>query len=362
VSIELGHSYDFYCDESGNSGGDFWNKDQPVYVLAGWLVKKEERFKVDAFMKKSLQKYYPLSKELKAKDIMGSVKGTSFFQHFLHDIGQLCTPFFYLAEKRYLVAAKLVEAFLDPAHNENLYDEFTWLNVEKKNIAQTLYDKCPKTIDDYAELYKRPKINLLEQLRDTLISELESHNEHSLAEVIRGANAHLDDILWEEEYGIVSLPRRASKTINYPIFEALCTMIEHFARQKDIKKVRIIHDEIAQLQRAYTDTFNIHRNAGEMAFQYQDGTYSYTRFERIQTLRFGKSVMDPMIQAADLLAGLIAGLSVRILRGEKIQDDLKELGKAYLIGTLFVPDMHGIKIATSSSSRQFIISLKKGLD
>lgn len=357
----IGHIYDFYCDESGNSGGDFWNKDQPIYVLAGWLVKKESRFKVDAIVRECWKEYYPQSKELKSKDILDTSKGMMFLETFLGQIGQHCTPFFYLAEKRYLVAAKLVEAFLDPAHNENLYDTFTWLNKEKKNIAQTIFEKCPKAINDYCQAYKKPSLNLLEQLKETLVDELISNQEIRIAEIIKGATAYIDDILWGEEYSLTSMPKKAAKTVNLPVFEAVCNMVEHFGRQQGIKKIRLIHDDTAQLEKAYYGLFNIHRNAGEAVFRLQDGTYTYTRYESIQSLTFGNSVNVPMIQAADLLAGLISGISVRVIRGEELSDKMKELGKVHFLGTLLLESFHELKVATSSTSQELIRKLYQEL-
>ncbi|GIP37916.1 hypothetical protein J31TS4_11960 [Paenibacillus sp. J31TS4] len=359
----MGHAFDFYCDESGNSGGDFWNKDQPVYVLAGWLIKKEERFKVDGIVNKYKEKYYPYNKELKAKDIIETDKGAIFLVEIFTHVGQYATPFFYLAEKRYLVAAKLVEAFFDPAHNEQLSDDFTWLNKVKKEIAQKIYDKCYSTIDAYAELYKRPSLDLLHGLHETFVRELELKEESELANVVRGAIPHLDTILWEEEYGLTSLPKKASKTVNYPVFEALCNLLEHFARQQNIHKIRIFHDEIAQLEKAYLETFNIHRNAGKAIFQYQDGTYSYTHFDRIKTLRFAKSLEEPAIQVSDLLAGFISSICVRSLRGDYLNEKLKKLGMVYVIGHMLFPEInYGIKLATSSTSEQFIKKLKEDLE
>lgn len=38
---------DFYCDESGNSGGNYLDPQQPVFVLAGWSIGKNLRYRAD---------------------------------------------------------------------------------------------------------------------------------------------------------------------------------------------------------------------------------------------------------------------------------------------------------------------------
>ncbi|WP_440604609.1 DUF3800 domain-containing protein [Bacillus sp. GB_SG_008] len=37
-------NYDIYCDESGNSGGNYLDPQQPFYILAGWFVERNLKY------------------------------------------------------------------------------------------------------------------------------------------------------------------------------------------------------------------------------------------------------------------------------------------------------------------------------
>jgi hypothetical protein len=62
-----------------------------------------------------------------------------------------------VAEKRYVVAGKIVETFLDPAFNKTLRDGFTWDTLTKRELANTLMTRLPPDVlDRFAQAYREP--------------------------------------------------------------------------------------------------------------------------------------------------------------------------------------------------------------
>jgi hypothetical protein len=67
--------YKAYCDESGNTGARFYDLEQPVYVLASWLVPAEVIPMAEAAINQLRQNYYPDSSELHGTRLLSSARG-----------------------------------------------------------------------------------------------------------------------------------------------------------------------------------------------------------------------------------------------------------------------------------------------
>ena len=75
----------------------------------------------------------------------------------MQDFG--CVPVYVVAEKRYCVAAKIVETFLDPPFNPLLKTPFISDTISKQEIANTLYDGLPEDVlNGFAAAYRRPSV------------------------------------------------------------------------------------------------------------------------------------------------------------------------------------------------------------
>lgn len=104
--------HDLYCDESGNSGGNYLDPQQPFYVLAGWLIQKDQRFKVDGIVRRYLKEYYPEKTELKGAEILKSNQGQKIANQLFHEVGKLgCVPLYIIAEKNTVSLEKLLKHF-----------------------------------------------------------------------------------------------------------------------------------------------------------------------------------------------------------------------------------------------------------
>ena len=118
-----------YLDESGNTGTNMFDDNQPFYVYAGWLINKDDENKVISYIKESFSRVK--AQELKSINILKRYR-PQLYKFLLNSIEQGMHPFYFVFEKKHYVCCKIVETFFDYAHNSNVPRELTF-NFQKKN-------------------------------------------------------------------------------------------------------------------------------------------------------------------------------------------------------------------------------------
>jgi hypothetical protein len=102
-----------FCDESGFTGQDLLNPDQPYFGYSSVLIDPLEADEIVAQVKTD----YPLGKELKGSRMLSNSPGRKAAE-FIFDkvVGRSITV---VADKRYALAGKLYEYIFDPVVNGN---------------------------------------------------------------------------------------------------------------------------------------------------------------------------------------------------------------------------------------------------
>ncbi len=225
-----------YCDESGNDGPNYLEASAPFYVIARWVVP--EKAVVDAAVEiESLrQKHCRDATELKFKTFR---KKPSVVCETMTRLGQIgLVPIYVVAEKRYCVAGKIVETFLDPYYNNRLSMPFTYDLPTKQELANALYDRLSeKALRDFAAAYREPTQEGLEsalaaiaaECRHCVIAGILPVNKslHSLFDVLvrqvleAGGPRHAQPLaLHHEEDGLAAVIRRVDTQIVPPQLRA----------------------------------------------------------------------------------------------------------------------------------------------
>jgi hypothetical protein len=334
-------NYDVYCDESGNSGGNYLDPQQPFYVLAGWMIERGLKYRAENRISLFRKEHFPDKLELKGAEILKSNKGQALGNILLTELGQAnCTPFFIIAEKRYCVAAKMVEAFLDSEHNERVSPSFSWMNGLKKDIAQIIYDISESSIKKFAFAHKSPSLETLRDAQQTLITELYQNGYFQLAKAIEGSSKYMQHILEEEAYSMNAMPNKAMHSLNLPTFTAFLQLIEKFTRKQKIKKVRMFHDDTKQFKEAYPEAFNWYASIKKenVEFILQNGTTILSSLKSLQVFGLQESKNSLMIQGADVLASFINLYCTKTMLNKKISPELKKFGE-FLMGSLIANDL-----------------------
>lgn len=130
----------FYCDESGNTGVHWGDPDQPVFVHGGWMIPAIHQDALLAELPLIRQRHRLNAPELKWQQLARRANGSAVFRDIFQVIlANASVPFFHVMDKDYILAAKAVETFFDPAYNHFLPMAFTSAYNIKKDLAEHLF-------------------------------------------------------------------------------------------------------------------------------------------------------------------------------------------------------------------------------
>ena len=244
--------------------------------------------------------------------------------------------FFIVAEKRYCLAAKIVEAFFDNEYNDRVSTQLSWNNHIKKIIAEIIYNISEGSIEKFAEVHKSPSIANIKGAQIQLINEFRKNGYDQLAYAVEGSDNHLDKILEEETYTAIGMEKKALKTLNLPVFVSFIQLIEQFSRAIDFKKVRMIHDEVAQFQRVFPEIFEMYaKSKSKETLIFSNGAEMVFSTIKLRHFEMGDSKKHPLIQAGDILSSTLNSYLTKVNNHEGIEPELKDIGE-FIIGSILV--------------------------
>lgn len=146
-----------FFDESGNTGTNWLDNSQPFFVYGGWLIDKNK----EEFAKKRFTDIFSFSNatELKSKYILEKKKNVfwEFMQSFIYEINAI--PVFGIAEKKYMIAAKITETIFDCAYNPYVNEYLTFRSELKSALADCIFED-KELLNDFSELIARGTIDL----------------------------------------------------------------------------------------------------------------------------------------------------------------------------------------------------------
>lgn len=337
----------FYCDESGNSGPNYIDQEQPFYTLAAWSVPYARIVDTSVAVEQHRQKYWPQAHELKASNLLRSAKGKRGIMSLLGTLGRLgCVPIYEVLEKRYCVAAKIVETFLDPAYNPRVYNAFIPDSTTKQEIANTLYEKLSeRTLNRFAAIYRNPTLKGFESSLDEIVTSANANINSELATLLEGSREQLAEIA-EIEASACFLGNMTG-SLNYPVFVGMLMMIEVLGRLGLVDAVKIVHDEIYAYEEHLNKVFVMLRNAGEGVFTFPNGHILVFPLKHVGAMEFGSSRDSVLLQAADVLAGSVNYLAKKAIQQREVTDIDIELAE-HLFPALFI-DLPRIAWSVGSS-------------
>lgn len=324
-----------YCDESGNSGPNYLDKSQPYYVLGGWFVPNARIVEVTVAIETFRAKYFSQREELKAAAVLRNDQSKRRCVELFNTLGRLCcVPIYLVAEKRYCVAGKIVETFIDPAYNDVVKNPFTYDVTTKQELANTLYSMLPEAIvKQFAEAYRQPSVAGLSEALRKVVEEVESHVSPELAELVAGCEAHIDEIA--EVEAATSPLGNVEGTLNMPCLISFLMLIENLGRLGLASPIKVIHDQQHTYQSGYEQVFKIHKEMPRLFACLPHSDVSYSKLEHVAEFEMQDSKASLPVQAADLLAGVIHHCFKLVFSERELTDGDKELAAATLPG-LFV--------------------------
>jgi len=198
LTIKPDFAYHLYCDESGNTGADYLNADQQVFVLAGLLAPKARRPDVCRWVAE-VEKRYPQSREKKGSDLVKADKGRAALEGFLQSfLASDCTPVFAVVEKRFSVAGRMVECLFDARMNAAAGGLHPDDNINRKNLGTILAGLPDYYIELFVRAYRNPSTTAFRTSIQSLVRALKERHQHFLAKILKQALADLPRLVEEE--------------------------------------------------------------------------------------------------------------------------------------------------------------------
>jgi hypothetical protein len=323
-----------YCDESGNSGPNYIDIPQPFYVLAGWLVPDDQVVEVNVAIDEFRKKHFRQRQELKASAVLRDDGTKRKCAELFRILGNLyCVPIYLIAEKRFCVAGKIVETFMDPAYNTIVKNPFTYDVTSKQEIANTLYERLPEeVIIQFAEAYRAPDAVTLAAALRKVMTVVESHVSPELAKAIGGCESFIDEIAQVEAE--TSPLGNVAGTLNMPCLVSFLMLIENLGRIGMAYPITVLHDQQHAYQEGYQQIFKMHKGVADWFARLPDSDFAYSNLKHVAKFEMRESKTSLPIQAADLLAGTLHHCCLLAMGTTVVTDGDMELAEVVLPGLL----------------------------
>lgn len=316
-----------FCDESGNTGSNFLDPDQPVYVLAGWGVKFDDLLLASAEVD-SCHNRCGIRGELHTKKLLKTQKGCKASADLIGNLFALpCLPIFTIVEKRYAVAAKIVDTYLDYIYNPEAPKIVGFNALACSELANLFCDIPEDLLRRFAVAYRMLDISKLEAVALELgaIKDTEIPKEILLA--IPRVVPKLPEIVSAEAAFRTSQPNNVFGSLNFPIFVNMLCLVESLAER--INTIATLHhDGIKEFEQGFRvifDAYQSSKTTGEIRLT--NGAIIPYSLQHISELVMTDSHSSSLIQAAHVLAGLLSEISISALRHTETSQPLKEIAR-----------------------------------
>lgn len=318
--------YTFYIDESGNTGTNWLDDSQPIFTYGGWLVENSKIETVENFVKEVLKNTQ--GTELKSSKMFKSNKGTNVSLNLIEKmLENNCIPFFVSIDKKYMLAAKIVESFFDPAYNPNLKNSITSSLNLKINLANFIleYDNS-NILKDFLELLKNGTIEIstIKNINERLIKLFYDENYLEVSRSLENlTDENLKNLVSEFETLSNNGENKTKLTLTMPSIHDYLGNVNYYGDFVISDDINVIHDNL----RGYDDNFSelkeIFFNNDGNNFKVEDKTYMLS-LNRLTSLEMKDSKDELILQMADILVGFVT-TTLKYSREER------KLGKKWMI-------------------------------
>ena len=307
-AIREGASFPFksvYCDESGNSGPNLIDEHKPCYVLAGVLSPSADDGWLGTILDALRRDHHVEGTEFKGSRLLERAKGWRLLGDLLQAMGQQGgLPVYQIVEKRYAIAAKVVETYLDPLYNNRVQNDFLFDLDRKQDLAEAIHGLPLAALHDFSRSLPsfREAAALLSSL-DALCSALRAAGRTDISILLAGARRVTDEIARLERLTDEGeIPGSGMATLNFPIFTAFLYQVEHIGRVSRSRRINIIHDESKEFAPTFQWWFSRLRRAAPSTFRFSNGSWFSLPLQILRSFKTVPSHTSPGVQAADLIA------------------------------------------------------------
>lgn len=281
--------FELYFDESGNTGTNYLDERQPYFVYGGWLIDNEKSKQICEGIKSIFS--YSKAKEIKAKNLKNYDSIKIFFNNMIYNFGAI--PVFGVADKKYMVGAKIIETFFDHMYNPNVNGYLTFKTKLKKALADSVSSNDDLLIK-FSKIIQDGTLEL-ERMRDIAEMLSEHFKKRNLLDVEKAVSnlpdSSLQEMISEFEYISKNGTEKRWLTLVEPILIDRLYSVDFYARYIG-ENVNFYVDELWGFQNVFAHLSDI-----------------LNRERIIKNVKFVdqcKSDKNLYIQAADILCGFVS--------------------------------------------------------
>jgi hypothetical protein len=247
-----------YCDESGNSGSNYIDVQQPIFVLAGWAVRPQARVRIEQAVADLGRRIGTPEREIHCPNLFTSEGRCEAVRAFFDSVGQSgAIPFVSIAEKRFCLGAKIVETFLDSAFNSRVTNAFGWDLDEKQNLAAFFSTNLPRhVLADFARAYRLKSAGALIAALGRIRTCVALLGRPGLAWALDGSAESILDGSHSDGNGPLGLDA-AWESLNLPVFASFCSMLESFGRDCE-HDISLVHDETKEFEAGFRRVLDLY--------------------------------------------------------------------------------------------------------
>lgn len=293
-----------FFDESGNSGGQIYDRTQPVFAFAGvWLnAANEQHFRERT---NSLRARHGLQGhgELKGRTLVTSRQGRRAAAELIDELVTAHIPISIVGvDKLYFAPGIIVDDCTDYAYNTSFDESWVSDKLRQQRLIQLVSDHADPILLEAAWRSRDGDVESAKIAYSALFEQLKNRDEVSQY-AARMANVDLNE-LW----ACRSLERKTGMGYS-PNLTAFSWMLQGCEKQAELlgtSNVILVHDEQYEFREAFSFWWNVHHRRPQVPpVIYADGTERLLSINRLSQLEFSDSKAEVGIQIADVIASAL---------------------------------------------------------
>lgn len=346
------------CDESGNTGSDYMNGDQQVFVYAGLLLETHKlpqlRESID-----EVDRLYPGANEKKGAALLKENMGRRALARFIRSaLAMGGTPIYSITEKKFSVSSRMVQTFFDPLINPAASSLHPDDATSRKQLALVLANLPDYYLNLFVDAFHDPSAEAFRKSITSLIRAMKSRHQNFLAKVLMAQLEALPNLVESELDDTEIWGGRRSKgiSINVGAFFSFLQMADTATKIIGNPPTEVLHHQISSLESALRVVW-LYAKSNRPPRVLLDGREIRYGLTALQSMRFVGATEEVAIRAADFLAAATRGLVELCVRLKPWGPNFNELGA--LIGpTLRSEDTTHFQVSPSTD-QQFADSLSR---
>jgi hypothetical protein len=332
-----------YLDESGNTGKNLLDANQPFFTLGAVLIDDSNLSEVENRFSSIPVNLRDEQGEIKGNNIVyyDEVLALELVAEFLPQCANMF--FFSVLEKKFMIAAQIVDNYFDYVYNDQTDVTWTYKNSKKIDLANFFYDKLSiETLTNAHNAFLSKSIQQINFSFNQITNEIkEVKNDFDVASLMNGAEKHLqpltDNLTAVNKKHTLArgVPKNTLSTPNVTTYFELIGRIEIYLAEKELPSI-LIFDNSEQYNIIFKELLDKMIKAPRKKIAISESEFLQFGFTHLIEYRIEESNLSVGLQFADILSSTVNHVFTKILlkKDEDLtQEDILLTSFVYLFST-----------------------------